>query len=45
MDELLSDDYRSLWSAVLYEIHSSDEKIVSVALSQVGNVGGAPYWS
>lgn len=45
MDELLSDDYRSLWSAVLYGIHSSDEQIVSVALSQVGNVGGAPYWS
>ena len=45
MDELLSDDYRSLWSAVLYGIHSSDEQIVSVALSQVGNVGGTPYWS
>ena len=45
MDELLSDDYRSLWTAVLYGIHSTDEQIVSVALSQVGNVGGAPYWS
>ena len=45
MDELLSDDYRSLWSSVLYGIHSTDEQIVSVALSQVGNVGGAPYWS
>ena len=45
MDELLSDDYRSLWSAVLYGIHSSDEQIVTVALSQVGNVGGEPYWS
>ena len=45
MDELLSDDYRSLWSSVLYGIHSTDEQIVSVALSQVGNVGGEPYWS
>ena len=45
VDELLSDDYRSLWSAVLYGIHSTDEQIVSVALSQVGNVGGEPYWS
>lgn len=45
MDELLSDDYRSLWSAALYGVRSNDEQIVSVALSQVGNVGGAPYWS
>ena len=45
VDELLSDDYRSLWSAVLYGIHTTDEQIVSVALSQVGNVGGEPYWS
>lgn len=45
MSELLSDEYRSLWSAVLYGIHSTDEQIVSVALSQVGNVGGEPYWS
>ena len=45
MDELLSEDYRSLWSSVLYGIHSSDEQLNAVALSQVGNVGGEPYWS
>ena len=45
MDELLSEDYRSLWSSVLYGIHSSNEQLVAVAVSQVGNVGGEPYWS
>ena len=34
-----------LWSAVLYGVYGSDEQIVAVALSQVGNVGGQPYWS
>lgn len=42
---LLSDDNSSLWAAVLYGIGTSDDQIVSVALSQVGNVGGEPYWS
>lgn len=35
----------SLWAAVLYGIRYSDDQIVTVALSQVGNVGGEPYWS
>lgn len=43
--ELLADENNSLWSAVLYGIHTGDGEIVSVALSQVGNVGGDPYWS
>ena len=43
--ELLDEEYRSLWSAVLYGIYTEDGAIVSVALSQVGNVGGEPYWS
>lgn len=30
---------------VLYGIDASDDMIVAVALSQVGNVGGEPYWS
>lgn len=41
--ELLSDEYRELWNVILYGTGSSD--IVAVALSQVGNVGGQPYWS
>ena len=34
-----------MWSAVLYGIYFGDDSIVTVALSQIGNVGGQPYWS
>ena len=43
--ELLKEENNSLWSAALYGIKASDDQIVTVALSQVGNVGGQPYWS
>ena len=43
--ELLSEEYRELWNAVLYGIGTGSGEIVAVALSQVGNVGGQPYWS
>lgn len=43
--ELLAAENDELWSAATYGIHAGDEQIVSVALSQVGNVGGQPYWS
>ena len=43
--ELLQDENATMWSAVLYGIHSPDEQIVAVAASQIGNVGGQPYWS
>ena len=43
--ELLSDENRSMWSTVLYGIGTGDGQIVAVALSQIGNVGGDPYWS
>ena len=43
--ELLAVENNSLWSQVLYGISVGDGEIVSVALSQVGNVGGQPYWS
>lgn len=43
--ELLDDENNSLWAAVLYGIGVSDDAIVAVALSQVGNIGGQPYWS
>ena len=43
--ELLADENRSLWTQVLYGITGSDGEIVAVALSQVGNAGGEPYWS
>lgn len=45
LSELLAEENRRLWSAVLYGIYSGDYAIVTVALSQVGNVGGEPYWS
>ena len=45
LSELLAEENRRLWSAVLYGIYSGDDAIVMVALSQVGNVGGQPYWS
>ena len=45
LHELLSSEYDGLWTAVLYGVGASDEGIVNVALSQLGNVGGQPYWS
>lgn len=44
LSELLQEDNASMWSAALYGIHSADEQIVAVAESQIGNVGGEPYW-
>ena len=45
LSELLAEENRKLWSSVLYGIYSGDDAIVTVALSQVGNIGGGPYWS
>lgn len=45
LTELLADENNSLWSQVLYGITGADDQIVTVALSQIGNVGGEPYWS
>ena len=42
--ELLSDEYFDLWASLSVPGVGSDD-IVAVALSQVGNVGGQPYWS
>lgn len=42
LDELLTEENQALWDKLL--AGRSDE-IVSVALSQVGNIGGRPYWS
>ena len=43
--ELLSDKNKKMWNGVLYGYKSGGEDIVSVALSQLGNEGGQPYWS
>lgn len=44
LNELLKDDYISMWTNVIYGSNGSSD-IVAVAQSQVGNVGGQPYWS
>ena len=43
--ELLAEENRGMWSSALYGIGVGDGEIVVVALSQLGNVGGQPYWS
>ena len=42
---LLEEGTSSMWAAVLYGVYGEDDQIVAVALSQLGNVGGMPYWS
>ena len=43
--ELLKYENNALWSAVLNGVAYSDDQIVNVAIEQLGNVGGQPYWS
>lgn len=45
VEALLADEYSRLWATVLYGIAATNDQIVSVALSQIGTVGGEPYWS
>lgn len=40
----LSDEYASMWSSAIYGTPVGSPDIVQIALSQVGNVGGEPYW-
>ena len=42
LDELLTAESQELWRELLY---GNSGEIVAVALSQVGNMGGQPYWS
>lgn len=44
LSELLSDENNNMWSTLLYGISGSEEQLVTVALSQVGDTGGQPYW-
>ena len=43
--ELLAEENCSMWSSALYGIGMGDGGIVVAALSQLGNVGGQPFWS
>lgn len=44
LEELLSDEYATLWNNVLYGTGSGCGDLVAVALSQVGNTGET-YWT
>ena len=43
--QLLDDRYAAMWQSVLYGVTGGSGDIVEVAASQIGNVGGQPYWS
>lgn len=43
--EFQKEEYATMWSAVIYGSSVGSNDIVKVALEQVGNVGGQPYWS
>lgn len=43
--ELQKEKYNSLWAKVLNGTSAGSNDIVQVALSQIGNVGGEPFWS
>lgn len=45
LSELLKDDYSTMWTSVIYGSSIGSSDIVKVAESQIGNVGGEPYWS
>lgn len=45
LDEILDSKYASMWAAVINGTFAGSTDIVEIALSQLGNVGGEPYWS
>ncbi len=45
VQQLLGSENDALWSKVLYGFDGGGAAIVAVAESQIGNVGGQPYWS
>ena len=42
--ELQKEKYNSLWAKILNGTSSGSNDIVQVALTQVGNIGGEPFW-
>lgn len=40
-----SSRYDSLWPSVIYRMSTGNSDMVQIVLSQVGSVGGQPYWS
>lgn len=45
LSELLDERYDAAWRTVLHGVAGDSGEIVEVAASQIGNVGGQPYWS
>ena len=45
LQELTDNKYANMWSAVIYGSSVGSNDIVAVADSQIGNVGGQPFWS
>lgn len=45
LTELLSPEFDTLWTGVLSGVISDGGDLVAVARSQIGNIGGEPYWS
>ena len=43
--ELTDNKYANMWASVIYGSSVGSNDIVLVAASQIGNVGGQPYWS
>lgn len=43
--ELRKEQYDNIWNSVIYGTSNGSQDIVTVAKTQVGNVGGQPYWS
>ncbi len=45
LNDLLSEEYAQLWSSVIFGTSIGSPLIVQIAFSQLGNLGGQPYWS
>ena len=45
LNEISDKKFISLWTKAIYGSSTGDSDIVKIALSQIGNVGGDPYWS
>lgn len=45
LEELLKPEYHGLWNGLLYGITSiGDGSLIEIADTQIGNIGGEPYW-
>lgn len=45
VNSLLDEEYQKLWVSVIYGTKLGESSMVEIALGQVGQVGGEPYWS